>query len=167
MKEEIKAWLKSANRGRDWLAEQTGVAKRTVDNWLSSPQEIPESTQRLIQKLMADDAALLREKDNAAISSPDNFPMTFGLTVTMAQFDKFNALAQEEGKLVREWAVEKLLEIAGIRSKDDEGIDGPIGDESPGIPYHEDCDIYAPPGHAASPHDTASPHAKEPGAMAG
>jgi hypothetical protein len=143
MKEEIKAWLKTANRDRPWLAKQTGVHKRTVDNWLSSPQEIPESTQRLIRKLMADDAARVREKENAASSSPENFPMTFPVTCRQAEFDAFSLAALAKGMLVKDWALEKLLDAVNLSQEEADDIDGPVGDESKGVPYHEDCDHYS------------------------
>ena len=32
---DIVSWLKGMGRNRAWLAENCGVQKRTVDNWLS------------------------------------------------------------------------------------------------------------------------------------
>lgn len=63
-KEDIKAWLKKEGHSREWLGKQCGnIKRRTVDNWLSSPQEIPDGTLSLIRRLMNEDD--LRHKDKA------------------------------------------------------------------------------------------------------
>lgn len=55
-KEGIKTWLASyPKRDRNWLAEKCEVEKRTVDNWLSSPQNIPSKAVLIIESLMRAD----------------------------------------------------------------------------------------------------------------
>lgn len=51
-KDSIKKWLKKNNHNRAWLAEQCGVSKRTVDDWLSTSRQIPAKAILVIQKLM-------------------------------------------------------------------------------------------------------------------
>lgn len=50
--EEIKNWLKKHNLSRAWLGEQCWVQKKTVDGWLSSGKNIPDSKLDKIIKLM-------------------------------------------------------------------------------------------------------------------
>lgn len=62
-KEDIKAWLKNEGHSREWLGQACGnIKRRTVDNWLSSPQEIPDGTLSLIRRLMADDEEKRKNK---------------------------------------------------------------------------------------------------------
>lgn len=72
-KDEIKAWLKKFNHSREWLGEKCGnLQKRSVDNWLSSPKEIPEGTLALIGRLMEDDEraeAERRQKESQPLSN--------------------------------------------------------------------------------------------------
>lgn len=52
--EKIKQWLKDNDTNRAELAAAVGVAKRTVDNWLSGAQPIPERKLALINEMMED-----------------------------------------------------------------------------------------------------------------
>jgi hypothetical protein len=62
-KEDIKAWLKNEGHSREWLGGQCGgLQKRAVDNWLSSPREIPAGSLEIIRRLMADDAEKRKNK---------------------------------------------------------------------------------------------------------
>lgn len=56
--ETVEAWLKAVKRDRQWLADELGTSKRTVDNWLSEGRPIPETSQRFIARLMADVVAV-------------------------------------------------------------------------------------------------------------
>lgn len=51
-KEEIKTWLKSIEKNRQWLADQCEVDKRTVDSWFFKTSSIPAKAILIIQKLM-------------------------------------------------------------------------------------------------------------------
>ena len=53
-KEDMKKWLKDSGKSREWLAEQCGVNKRTVDLWLSISRKVPSKALLIIQRLMTD-----------------------------------------------------------------------------------------------------------------
>ena len=50
---DIKDWLKTIGKNREWLAEKTLVSKRTVDNWITTNRPIPPAKLALIEKLMS------------------------------------------------------------------------------------------------------------------
>jgi len=108
MKEEIKSWLKSENHEREWLAEQLGVNKRTVDNWLSSPKEIPSGKLTRIKRLMEDDATA------AAKRSLQLLPQAqfFSLEVDLPRFRAYSAAALAAGKTLEQWCIDSLNELA-------------------------------------------------------
>lgn len=54
-KEEIKEWLKSIGKDRDWLAEQCFVKRSAVNSWLSTDRGIPPAKLALIKNLMDDE----------------------------------------------------------------------------------------------------------------
>lgn len=49
---EIKTWLDEIDRDRNWLADELGVSKRTVDNWFSA-KEFPLSAIKHIDRIRA------------------------------------------------------------------------------------------------------------------
>ena len=53
-KEDIKKWLKDSGKSREWLAEQCGVGKRVLDNWLSAARPVPSKALLIIQRLMTE-----------------------------------------------------------------------------------------------------------------
>lgn len=108
MKEEIKSWLKSENHEREWLAEQLGVNKRTVDNWLSSPKEIPSGKLTRIKRLMEDDAAAA-EKRSLQLRPQAQF---FSLEVNLPRFRAYSAAALAAGKTLEQWCIDSLNELA-------------------------------------------------------
>lgn len=122
-RQEIKAWLKDSPvgpRDRAWLGRHCGVAKRTVDNWLSATnQEIPAAALALIARLMADDRALpsLPQSPNRPIAQSPNQP--FLIEVDLDTFRGYNRAALARGLTIEEWI---------IRTCDDEvaRMDGPI-----------------------------------------
>lgn len=107
-KDSIKAWLDAyPDRDRYWLAEKCGVEKRSVDNWLSSPREIPAKALLIIEGLMRADLEVARAKQPVP-------PMTVVLEVPPPVFDSYNRAATSRGLIIREWAV-KVLEDAARR----------------------------------------------------
>lgn len=81
--EDIKKWLKTIGKNRQWLAEQTLSSKGTVNNWLSSGKPIPSAKLALIERLMNGEdeiqfelpenfEAIIREKAKAAKKSIDD-----------------------------------------------------------------------------------------------
>lgn len=59
--ESIKSWLAGQGRDRAWLAEQVGVKKNTVDNWLSRGKPIPAWKQEAIARMMFQRETSLRD----------------------------------------------------------------------------------------------------------
>ena len=111
-KDEIKAWLKRFGRSRDWLGQKCGnIEKRTVDNWLSSPKNIPDTALYIIARLMADDEAA--EKQRQQSSEPQSH------LVIKVDVDEFNAW---ENIAVRKTPAQTVTEycLAAIRSAFDE-----------------------------------------------
>lgn len=103
--EEVKNWLKDEHRTRTWLAEACGVALKTVNNWLSSPQVIPAKAQVIIQNLMAID----RQKKIQREAVPQNLVLEF----SQEEFDLICEAALKSNKKVRNWAESSLMELAG------------------------------------------------------
>ncbi len=111
-RQEIKAWLKdspasagSGPRDRAWLGQQCGVAKRTVDNWLSATnQEIPAAALALIARLMADDRALpFPQLPTRPITQSPNQP--FLIEVDLDTFRGYNRAALARGLTIEEWII--------------------------------------------------------------
>lgn len=99
-KDEIKAWLKAYNHTREWLGEQCGgVSKRAVDNWLSSPREIPDGTLALIRRLMEDDQA--SEAERLRKANPTN--QLFSVEVDIHRFRAYCAAALAAGLTLEDW----------------------------------------------------------------
>ncbi|MCW1916281.1 S24 family peptidase [Luteolibacter sp. GHJ8] len=101
-KEDIKEWLKTTARSRDWLAAQCGsISKRTVDNWLSSPKEIPLATLALIGRLMEDD----RQAEETRRQRQDPQPQIFSVEVDLATFRDYSRAALESRMTLEEWII--------------------------------------------------------------
>ena len=101
-KEDIKEWLKTTARSREWLAAQCGnISKRTVDNWLSSPKEIPLATLALIGRLMEDD----RRAEEHRRKRQDPQPQIFSVEVDLATFRDYSRAAQEARLTLEEWVI--------------------------------------------------------------
>lgn len=101
-KEDIKDWLKTTGRSRDWLAVQCGsISKRTVDNWLSSPKEIPLATLALIGRLMDDD----RRAEENRREQYDPQPQIFSVEVDFATFRDYSRAALEAHMTLEEWVI--------------------------------------------------------------
>jgi len=102
-KDNIKTWLKRSGRDRAWLADQLGVSKKTVDNWLSV-QDIPEAKLALIQRLHADDLAAAARQTQ--LSEPTN--QIFSVEVDHARFRRYNAAAASQRKTMEQWTIQTL-----------------------------------------------------------
>ena len=111
-KEEIKKWLKSIEKDRDWLAEQCFVKRSAVNSWLSTDRGIPPAKLALIKNLMEDEIIdlelpdelenLLRQKAEEAKKSIDDLISEILLKTVQEHKKK----KQESG--VYQNAVEKL-----------------------------------------------------------
>ncbi len=70
-KARLKSWLAGIPNGRQWLAEQCGVSKATVDGWCST-RIIPGPAIRIITQLMVGTAT----RHQVTISlSPDEYAL--------------------------------------------------------------------------------------------
>ena len=101
MTEEIKVWLRRTNRDRQWLADQCGVSKRTVDNWLSAGQTMSAAVTKLIATLMAADIQRIAEQ-------PPKLLNAFVLEVDEPTFEAYNRAANARGLLMKPWAISEL-----------------------------------------------------------
>ena len=100
-KEEIKAWLKSEGHSREWLGEQCGgLQKRAVDNWLSSPRDIPAGSLEIIRRLMADDAEKHKNK-----ADPHHHLI---LTVPLEEFRAWEQAALLKQSTTTDYCVEAI-----------------------------------------------------------
>lgn len=104
-KDDIKKWLKSSNKSREWLAEQCGVkSKRSVDNWLADAGTIPPAKLLLIQRLMAETQAPPYE-----IEGKDNMSKLFitlnpeSQDAVLAECRRLNITLSAYCSLVVEW----------------------------------------------------------------
>ena len=103
-KQEVSDWLKKFNHTRKWLADKCSVSKRTVDNWLSSPQDIPAKAIPIITALMHAD----EEKARIETVLPQNLVLEFSR-------EDFNAIcdrAIHERMRPNEWAEQQLRQLA-------------------------------------------------------
>lgn len=129
-KDTIKAWLKAHGKDRDWLGEQIGVNKRTVDNWLSSPKEIPEIKLALIQRAMADEEAAATQR--AQLHNPTNH--LFSVQVDRETFNLFNEASVKAQQTMEAWAITELTLAANeaLGSKEPFREQPPSGDDTKG-----------------------------------
>lgn len=107
-KDEIKMWLKKSGHSREWLGQQCGKTKNTVNNWLSTNIEIPDGTLALISRLMADDAA--SEIQRAQLKLPAN--QIFSLEVSLDDFRSYSRAALAAGLTLEEWAIDECNRAA-------------------------------------------------------
>ena len=107
-KEGIKAWLsKYPDRDRNWLADQCEVEKRTVDNWLSSPQNIPSKAILIIEGLMRADEESQPGKPMELVNLP--------VECSPDQFDLYTrAFRHSEQEHFRDWIISRLDAAADL-----------------------------------------------------
>jgi hypothetical protein len=105
-KDEIKSWLKREGHSREWLGIQCGnIKRRTVDNWLSSPQEIPEGALFLIARLMAEDAQ--RAATAATAADPQSHLV---LRVALDEYERWEQAALLHTTTVSSYCLEAIRE---------------------------------------------------------
>lgn len=100
--DSVKAWLaKYPDRDRNWLADQCGAEKGTVDNWLSTARGIPSKAILIIEGLMRADA----ETEPVAPIEIVNLPAT----CTPAQFSLYTrAYKHSECEQFKDWITTRL-----------------------------------------------------------
>lgn len=104
-RETVLAWLETTRRSQTWLADQCGVSKQAVSNWLreKNPQPISAAAQISIWKLMEADQATPAEKP------AQNLVLEF----TDEEFATIGRAALASNELVPQYAKRVLNEIAG------------------------------------------------------
>ena len=105
-KEEIKKWLKTSRKSREWLAEQCGVSKRQVDNWLSSARPVPAKAILIIQRLMAEKACPISPQVELDFTDEEWAVVSAAMTATQQTFMEFLNSAFKSA--VKEFAVYAL-----------------------------------------------------------
>ena len=123
-KEGIKEWLsRYPERDRNWLADQCEVEKRTVDNWLSSPQNIPSKAVLIIESLMRADAELEPPTPIEIVNLP--------ATCTPEQFSLYTrAYKHSECEQFKDWITTRLDSAA----KEELGLAPAEGNSEPANP---------------------------------
>lgn len=106
-KDTIKAWLKKFGRSREWLGQQCGKTKNTVNNWLSTNIEIPDSTLHLIARLMADDERAEAERVKSESTAPLSHLV---IQVAVEEFNAWEQIAihQNPPRTVTDWALQAI-----------------------------------------------------------
>lgn len=101
-KDEIKAWLKNTQRSREWLAAQFGdTKKKTVDNWLSSNQDIPFGVLSSIGRMMEDD----RRAEDIRSRETQGDTQLFSIQVNLDTFRSYNRAAVAQRLTLEEWVI--------------------------------------------------------------
>lgn len=88
-KEDIKKWLKSSGKSREWLAEQCGVGKRVLDNWLSAARPVPAKALLIIQRLMAEKIPPIPPQVELDFSDEEWEVISAAMTATQQTFMEF------------------------------------------------------------------------------
>lgn len=126
-KTRVRSWLKkSIRKDRQWLADECGVHKRTVDNWLSSKRPIPLRARKLIITKMGQVPLPDQKLDRVAVIVPmeesgvNNEPKPIhilALSLTSEQLSLFNQAANKKDQCILEWIMDSLLDLAGEEKK--------------------------------------------------
>ena len=123
-KTEIKHWLRSAKLSRTWLADQCGVKKNTVNNWLSTKISIPERALIQIERLMA-----RTEKELADSLEPTHQNLV--LEVDVPTFERWSRAALKKGEIVTDYC-HNAIEDAAHRDLHESKIERlPLAAEDP------------------------------------
>lgn len=106
--EEIDARLGQIGKDRKWLAEATNRSQDSIRTALAPNAADYKRSERLQRDLsQAIEAEELRQKNTLR-----PLLQNFVLEVGQEQFDRWNAAALGEGKLIRQWALDGLDALA-------------------------------------------------------
>ena len=100
---DIVSWLKGMGRNRAWLAENCGVQKRTVDNWLSSNRPIPQKALLIVQGMMGAQSDL----ESIEEASQQNLVLHF----SEAEFESICHIARLHSTSPRKWVEAEIHKI--------------------------------------------------------
>lgn len=105
-REAVLQWMVQERRSNTWLADQCGVTKQAVSNWLSegSPRPISSSAQIIIRRLMEMDAAASEAKP----------PHTLVIEFEDDDYSAIENAALQSQQTIRDWAKDTLLTIAEV-----------------------------------------------------
>lgn len=116
--QEIKAWLKANRIRRDEFAERLGVAKGTVDIWLSGGREINEVKMKAIELLMEGGALATPAPAHTKVSAEDF--KAFPVLLTDEDYELCLRAADARGLTVSDWAADVCAEEAAAFLKKEE-----------------------------------------------
>ncbi|MFR0849819.1 S24 family peptidase [Akkermansia sp.] len=88
-KEDIKKWLKDSGKSREWLAEQCGVGKRVLDNWLSAARPVPSKALLIIQRLMTEKISPIPPQVEIDFTDEEWEVISAAMTATQQTFMEF------------------------------------------------------------------------------
>lgn len=106
-KKEIKNWLKKTGRNRYWLAQNTYVAKATVDGWLSVRGIIPRIKADKIIELMR-----ISEKKSIPTNGEKDQWKAIGILVPIVHYEILQKAAAVKGVPVEDWCAEFVVRAA-------------------------------------------------------
>lgn len=103
-RDTVKDWLSRTRRPQTWLAKQCGVKDQAISNWLrsSNPRKIPKAALNIIRRLM--------EEDDARAQVTPTVPLL--LQFEDGEYTDIERAALKRGLSIREWAKQRLSEIA-------------------------------------------------------
>lgn len=103
-KEEIKNWLKSLGKDREWLAEQCKTGKRAVDKWFEKNGTMPAKAILIIQRLMSGEG----QEEGRDFQRVETITLQFSKTEwgIICEYQKMHP-----GKSIQELAEEFILRI--------------------------------------------------------
>lgn len=130
-KDEIKAWLKNTQRSRGWLAAQFGdTKKKTVDNWLSSNQDIPIGVLTSIGRMMEDD----RRAEDTRLREVTGDTQIFSIQVDLQTFRAYNRAAVAQRLTLEEWVIRTCDdEVTRLAKPEERKIVAMIAEEPPAL----------------------------------
>lgn len=95
-KEDVKNWLKSIGKDRDWLAGECGTEKGTVNNWLSPSGPFPANAILKIHSLMSRYQTVHPENANTELHR-------LVLEITEERMRGYELAASAQGMPLRQW----------------------------------------------------------------
>lgn len=105
-RELVLEWLEKERLPQKWLASELGVTDQAASNWLreKNPRPIPGEHQIKIRSLIEESAS------KSAVKPPHSLVLEFD----DADYGDIEQAALREGITIREWAKQKLNELADL-----------------------------------------------------
>ena len=99
LREDLKDWMGKSGKGREWVAERVGVAKGTLDKWMSY-KPIPKKKQKLLRELME------KEQQPKQVEISMDF--------TPEQLEMIRQAAALRGETPGEWCVRAIKTLTAV-----------------------------------------------------